>query len=551
VRLKFKTLLIAALIGQVATAGCTRYEAVDAYVRARPGVRIRAIAKSDPGSKATYRVAVISDEGKLATMPVEATGDEPYILELDKWSGEFLKLRFEARGARAGWKAIHIDEPWVDEVAAGDITPDNPPNVVIYLVDALRADRLGCYNGQVRTSPGIDAFARDAALYKRAYSPSSWTRPSVASVFTGADAPAHGAVGRTGSLDENMPTLAELMKEAGYHTAAFVTNGNVAGEFGFARGFDVYHYLPENPGGIGVYASSDELLDKIQPELEKLDQPFFLYIHQSDPHAPYTPPRDLARRFTPPEAEPIPGTMDVFKKLVHRAMVPSPGQVKHLLGLYDAEVAAADAGFGRFMDFLRDRGVAEKTLIVFTADHGEEFYLHRGFGHGGTLYEELIRVPLIVRYPGTRGAQVAGEPVSIADIPATILGYLGIKTPPTMRGVDLRAIGAKDPSPCIRALYFHELLDKVDKEAIIDWPMKLIRNTNKINQWGDRVLEWELYDLAADSYEQHPLGRSRKITRRVLEEELRSLSRFNASTTPPSRRKPSSELKKRLESIGY
>ena len=471
----------------------------------------------------------------------------PFILKLDQWAGKFIKITFEAKGADARWTDIRVIDSAIDKTSSTSAKPAKPPNVVIYVVDALRADRLGCYNKGIQPSPNIDAFAQNATLFNNAYATASWTKASVASIFTGAYPPAHGAVAREGMLDTKIQTIAEILKRTGYHTAAFVTNGNISDEFGFARGFDIYRYLPENQTGAEIFTSSEELLNKIGPELEKLKEPFFVYIHQSDPHAPYTPPEELAKKFIPKDAEQIAGTMDAVKKLVYRALIPTPGQIKYLSGLYDGEVEAADTGFGRFMEMLQRRGIADNTIIVFSADHGEEFHDHNGFTHGGTLYQELIRVPLIIRYPGSSGPKIINNPVSLVDIAPTLLDYLGIAAPESMKGMSLRA----PDQPFIRPIYFHEALDKVEKEALLDWPIKLVRNTNGVNQWGDRVLEWEMYDLETDPLEQHPISYGKNITRRVMEENLARAHEQNKLTGPPPKSVISPELQKRLHAIGY
>lgn len=536
------------------SAACTNYRTEEVYARARPGSRVYALPMGvEAAADADFRVVVSDDGGELEELDVESDG-KPFVLKLDKWSGKFLKISLQARGEGAHWVGVRLDSRAAGEPRPGvsaEGRSDEFPNVIIYLVDALRADALGCYNPQSSASPHIDSFAQDGVVFGRAYSPSSWTRPSVASLFTGACAPYHGAVGRRGFLARTPDTLAQILKKAGWRTEGYVTNGNVAAELGFDRGFDRYVYLPENPDASNVYSSSEELLDKIAPALDRLDRPFFLYIHQSDPHAPYTPPAGLAGRFIPSGAEPVSGGMEVFRKLVYRAITPSRSQVEYLHGLYRAEVAAADAGFRKFLNMLKEKGFYENSLIFFVADHGEEFYEHKGFGHGGTLYEEQVRVPLIVRYPGGAPSGRVETPVSIVEIPATVLDYLGLAVPPHMRGKSLTALAGLNGSTTPAPLYMHEVLDKVEKEAVLDWPMKLVRNINRTNQWGDRVVGWEMYDLSEDPAEQRPVSIGRNITRRVLKKEL---ARLRKKYSPPSeieKARMSPELKKRLEALGY
>jgi len=543
---------VAALITY--STACTGYRTEDVYVRARPGSHVSASpSRAGPAPGAEFRVVVADDGGVLKKIDVKPGGG-PFVLPLDEWAGMFLKISFQAGGEGVSWNDIRVKNRAVGKTGPKGAAPrkgGSPPNVIIYLVDALRADALGCYNPESRATPHIDSFARTGVLFERAYSPASWTRASVASLFTGSYPPFHGAVGRRGFLGAKPDTLARALKKAGYRTEGYVTNGNVAGELGFDRGFDRYVYFPENPQEADVYSSSESLLARIGPALEKLEQPFFLYIHQSDPHAPYTPPPGLAGKFIPSGARPISGGMEVFRKLVYRAVTPSRAQVEYLRGLYRAEVAAADAGFGKFLRMLEANGFYGNSIVFFISDHGEEFYRHKGFGHGGTLYEEQVRVPLIVRYPGGSPAGRAKTPVSLVDIPPSLLDYLGLKRPEGMRGGNLEALAETGGSPPPWPLYMHEVLDKVEKEAVLDWPMKLVHNVNRTNQWGDRVVEWEMYDLGRDPLEQRPLSMGRKIVRRVLEDEL---ARLRSECSPPSvggKVRMSGELRRRLEALGY
>ena len=139
-----------------------------------------------------------------------------------------------------------------------------------------------------------------------------------ASLFTGAYPQVAGAVTRNDYLRKDITTLAESFKQAGYHTVGYVSNGNIATELGFGRGFDEYLYIPENPQSASVYPSSQEMLDVVMPKLSELQEPFFAYIHTLDPHAPYTPPAEFAKRFIPPDAVPTTGNMDTFMKFIWR-----------------------------------------------------------------------------------------------------------------------------------------------------------------------------------------------------------------------------------------
>lgn len=517
------------------------------------------MAKAGSGSR--YTIQLESDEklplpGTVKVYPItEYTGEFSGKLKItiDHPPSNFCKITLTTNVRGGKWENIKVTYPGHVVVKEPtrfpiEICPSGACNIIVYVVDALRADRLGCYGYKKPTSPHIDEFAKESIIYQRAHAPATWTRPSIASLFTGQDSPIPGGVGREDILRSDIPTLAETLKKAGYHTAGYVSNGNIAPELGFGRGFDEYIYFPEKPELAEIYPSSRELLDQALPKLEKVQEPFFAYIHTIDPHAPYTPPKEYAQRFIPPGATPTPGTMDTFKKFIWRNPEATDSQVAYLSGLYDGEVAAADDGFGYFLDWLKKRLYEHRTVVIFTSDHGEEFYDHHGLGHGGTLYEELLHVPLIIHFPAQ--SDIKGPSpfhVSLSDLMPSILDHLGIRRLSVLdRNNILFAYGTPRP------IYSYERLDKVEKESVIIQPFKLIHNINKTNQWGETVLEYELYNLETDPGEHNSLLNEKPITFQVLLHTLNELHQKNFSQTghaAPSAIPP--DLKKRLQALGY
>ena len=305
--------------------------------------------------------------------------------------------------------------PWL---GCPDPTPSvraEGPSVVLYLVDTLRPDHLGVYGYPRETSPRLDAFARDAVVFENAYSPSSWTRPATASLLTGLSPGRHGATGRVDVLPDEVRLLSEHFQEAGYRTLGLVTNPNVIPLWGFDQGFDLFEDVDSRSRG----ASADVLMDRVLEQLDALppDTPFFLYVHALDPHEPYEPPPDWAQPFE--------------------------GGGRRDVALYDGEIAFGDYHFGRLLDRLRARGQYEEALVVFVSDHGEEFEEHGGTGHGHALFEESVRIPLLVKLPGNEraGARVSGI-ATLMDVAPTVLAALGRPVPADLDGVDLLS----DPS---------------------------------------------------------------------------------------------------------
>lgn len=292
-----------------------------------------------------------------------------------------------------------------------------PPDLFLYVIDALRQDRLGIHGHPGGLTPGIDEFARSATTFRNGRAQSSWTRPAIASLLTGL-LPQHHRVWDKGDvLDASIRRLPERLAAGGYATAAFVTNGNVAAAFGFGRGFEHFEFLTENKSADSVRSAVWDWYDRRQDE-----RPVFVYLHTIEPHAPYSPPAAERARFAAGVRDPRRGTISDLRSLPGSGAETQARAADELLRLYDAEVAAADGAFGRFLTDLRRRELDRRSLLVLTADHGEEFQDHGGWSHGKTLHAEVVDIPLIVRFPAGRGAgrQVEGLADHV-DIHATFL----------------------------------------------------------------------------------------------------------------------------------
>jgi hypothetical protein len=279
------------------------------------------------------------------------------------------------------------------------------PDLVLVLVDTLRADHLGAYGYPRPSSPNIDALAARGLRFERAYAHSGWTLPSVASLLTGRLPHEHGAgraatgEGRFGRIPDHVRTLAEDLAASGYATHAIVNNTFLAPGFGFARGFDGYDYR----GATNLEHRS--ALDSVARALDWLDaapRPAFLLLHLMEPHFDYRPPDDLHGRFAPGSPTSEAGSLDrerVLRALdLDQADLPE-AQRAWLVARYDEEVLAVDRAVGALARGLERRGRLRDTLLVLTADHGEEFWDHGGFEHGHSLFGELTRVPLVAAGP--------------------------------------------------------------------------------------------------------------------------------------------------------
>jgi arylsulfatase A-like enzyme len=338
------------------------------------------------------------------------------------------------------------------------------PNVVLISLDSVRADHLSCYGYSRPTSPHLDRLAAEGTLFTRAYSASSWTVPSHMTMLTSLWPSLHGVDTWKKHLDPARVTLAERFRDAGYDTAAFVSGPSLHAAFGFDQGFRLYNntmaFSPEDfqagdptlPSTIAHARSHQLVTGPRVSELVRrwLDQeatrPFFLFVHLWDPHYDYIPPPPYDKMFDSGYR----GTFD-FSHLDSnrdiRADMPLRDE-EHLVALYDGEIAATDGVIGELIESLERHRLLDGTLVVITADHGEEFFEHGGKAHFRTLFDEVIHVPLIFRLPGrVRAGQRTEVIFDAVHLMPTILGIAGITAGPEARGRDLEGILRGEPPP--------------------------------------------------------------------------------------------------------
>ncbi|MFH0946351.1 MAG: sulfatase [Planctomycetota bacterium] len=334
-------------------------------------------------------------------------------------------------------------------------------------IDTLRPDHLGCYGHEAPTSPNIDALARSGTRFARVHSSTTWTLPAHLSLLTGLPDDLHGVVHDVVPLDPHRTLLAERFQQAGYATAGFFGGPYLHGLFGFARGFDSYLDCsggtlsregwpsPDDPG------SADEKIDRIENESHRIrtaerteqaveqfleehgDEPFFLFIHHWDVHFDFNAPQEFVDLFAPEYQ----GRLSMREFMKNPDINPSMDEAdrQYLLACYDAEIRSVDHQIGKLREKLERIGVLENTYIVITADHGEQFFEHGMKGHRIDLYEETLRIPLIITGPGVRPAQVVERQARIFDIMPTVLSLArlppvsdayGVSLHPLLRGED-------------------------------------------------------------------------------------------------------------------
>jgi arylsulfatase A-like enzyme len=374
--------------------------------------------------------------------------------------------------------ALPRGESTGDDTAAAKLPPDGSANVLVLLIDTLRADYLSCYGFELPTSPNIDKFAGEGAQFLNTFSPASWTKPATASLMTGFYPSTHQANTMGSGLSDSFEIMPEIYKKKGYRTAIFTSNNLVSPLFGFDQGVDFFYYgkaqmIRELMLGDIIRTLSRMELEKRQQleaflwELESYlrfgeqvaydlsadalntnflewaesdaGRPFFAYIHYIEPHYPYTPPPPYDSLFAGVESgEFVQPEQNYGFQPFDRMDPVDPELVRTVLGEYMGEIAYIDDCLGRFFSELDKRGILDKTLVVLTADHGEEFFEHSMWGHGHSLFNEVVDIPLIMRYPalippGTKVSTLA----SLVDILPTLYDFSGIQASHVLPGKSL------------------------------------------------------------------------------------------------------------------
>jgi arylsulfatase A-like enzyme len=348
--------------------------------------------------------------------------------------------------------------------------PARSPNILIVVVDTLRADRLGVYGNSRGLTPFLDELAQRGTLFTHAYAPSSWTCPSVASLLTSRYASQHHVTSFDAKLGDAEVTLAEILQEHGYAAGGFSANFRLADTHGYAQGFDHWRsYVSADTSETKV--RGDRLLREsgewIARTRSASQAPMLVYLQYMEPHTPYLPPEPYLSRFVRQPA-------DADATVARTKLIAAPpgdkgltaSEIDLLTSLYDGEVAAADAQLRRLFEELERSGFLDDTIVVVTADHGEEFGEHKQFLHGFTLFNTAIRIPLIIVAPGIQGGRVVNDNVSLIDVAPTVLDLLKAPAAPTFEGRSLVPLITGDPAPPLRGPVLSEL---EQMHPMVDW----------------------------------------------------------------------------------
>ncbi len=433
-------------------------------------------------------------------------------------------------------------------LAACDRAPPTDWNVVLITVDTLRADHLSAYGYDRETSPRIDALARDGVRFRHTIVPRGQTWPTIASLFTSLHPRSHGVRENGYPLAEGTLTLTRLLKRAGYTTAAFLTNMITAKH----RDFD--HLERFVPGDRDAAA-----LREVLPWLGRhRDERFFLWVHLVGPHDPYVPAQRFAERFNTGYRGPIDGGQ-VLRRVHRKRTDLPPKAVAHVVSLYDGEIAQVDERIGAILDEIDAQGLRASTLVVLTSDHGEELYQHNHFFlHAWSIYDSVLRVPLVLRLPGVlpAGKRVDGV-IRIEDVAPTILELVGVTTPESFEGESLlpaiRAGSADSSRFVISELGPGIVSLRSDRWHYIYNPKGYSSPATIDGDRGDRGLfqieTEELYDVARDPRETRNLAADRPEVAAELRERAERWLAEDESDFQPYDVNP--QLLEELRAMGY
>jgi len=486
--------------------------------------------------------------GSVFRSPDRASFD----LSLEHWAGEEVLLRVRVWGGMNGhvaWQDLRITcscETLPPAYMACDL-PEVPssgrlgrPDIVVILLDAARADAFSTF-GAARPTPSVDGLAAEGTKFTWASSPSSWTAPTTASLLTGRYPDAHGVEDWDRRLPDSITTLTEMLADAGYYTFLGSHHNVYRGNRPLRRGFEGIELIDQN--------LRDTLPD---PDLMFVpDRPTFALIHLLPPHGPYEPPPPYRGAYADSSGAVIDVSVDSLNSHSRSGIALSDEAVRYVRDRYDENVAYADSLVGRVIAELQARDRYDDALVILLADHGEAFFEHRDFLHRQTLYGEVLRIPLVIKWPASTGGYqpVVEVPVSLVDLGPTLVDGLGIDDPrASFQGVSLLPVIFEGVIPD-RGVYATTRPSSTSGRR----GLALHRGQRKIIL--DEAGAPHLYDLSLDPLEQNDEARAEPVTTQLLLQELLAQQRCNQLLLTGEGQAPQIELDperlRELRALGY
>ena len=433
---------------------------------------------------------------------------------------------------------------WIAMVAR---RPTTPRLFVLVSIDTLRPDHLGCYGYARPTSPHLDALAAESVAFDDVTSPAPWTLPAHASLLTGLYPSHHTLKTPERMLPASVATLADLFASAGFVTAAVVNSLYLSPRCGLERGFNHYLYV-------------EERADQREPSTRITDQaiawlreyggaPLFLFVHYYDVHGDYRSLPQYEALFVRAYTGRADGSTAQLLAARRGDIVLDARDAAHLVDLYDAGVRQIDDELERLWSFMRTSGLLGRAVVVVTSDHGEEFLEHGGVLHGRTQFQEVVRVPLLIRGPGVPAGRRVAEPVSLVDLAPTLIPLAGAKAASRLDGSDLRPLMGSAQGTAVAAPGERNLFGEADHNNEQDDITRMVRSGRYKLHYNRLTRASQVFDLSIDPGERTDLVAARPELTRGL---LQTLEAFKASAVEGTwRGEPSPEEIEKLRSLGY
>lgn len=527
--------------------------------------KVRAHVTDESGKSRELGTLKLSDQFRVERFDLPGDGDRALAIRVEMP----VTVQWRTLGYDEAWEDDDFHGDFHDEVAAsgevgapdggspegGDVAPgDRAPNaltgscegrnVVVFLADSLAARHTTIHGYERETTPGLEQLAAAGVRFEEAHSQTSWTMPSVTSLFTAQTQERHGMLRMNQQLPEGIGTLAQTFKAAGYKTIGLIQNGIIWDHTRLDRGFDEYDVRREgNKVSEAIMQKARDLM------LVDRGRPLFLYVHLTPPHQPYLPPKVYSNQFVDPEyAGEITGSIRDSALMNHYKPEPSDPDVQHMQALYDGHIKYVDDMIASTMNEVWKDSPPENWLVVVTSDHGEAFLQHGAQGHNSQVYQEMVHIPLVITAPGSPlpiGAEVSA-PVSLLDIGPTLRALTGLPAHDQVEdGRSLLPLIEQPDRELRRAFFFSSRYPKAMAgqptwTAVRLGDYKLLRAEGRV----------ELYDLSRDPEEMHDLAAEMPIRARAMSEMLDEW-RAAGVRSDASRAELSADAQAELQKLGY
>lgn len=517
------------------------------------------------GKRSLFSIAAETVDGEVQQLfqkRAEPNVWQPAIVDLGAFAGQAVRLDFQTEGSlgSAGWADPTLLVPKLALPPRRDIASARPQNAIVIVIDTARADVFGPFGGrdpfsdQDIATPAFDALARTSTVFATTYDAENWTKPSVTSMLSGLYPSTHTARLAKSMVPEDITFISQKLDAAGYDTALFTSNAVVSETFAFNRGFDTF--VNNSRGAAAARGDALHLYQEATAWLEAHHKnPFFLWIQPVDPHTTYSVPHKYWSQYFNGSYTGFIGT--TFEETEQFAISRDSSLVTDtdrafIRALYYGEVSFHDEHMGKFLDVVKKLGLLESTLVVVTNDHGEELGDHDRWGHGWTLYEELLRAPLIMHFPPMfpPGKKVR-EVVENVDLGPTILDALG--KPPLADAEGMSFLSLVSGRPGRLRPYYAIVHGRGDGRAVRVGNWKLMDGDDK----------WKaLYNIAEDPREERDMLGEVPLARRLCEvylgEGLAVFDKKQRQKDSTTRRRFSAseavldaEMRSKLEALGY